>query len=49
MNELPLRKLFKTLNIFEFLTPHPYHGNIGKWLKNTEHLDIVNCNIIGIF
>ena len=48
-NELPLRKLFKDLNGSEFLTPHPYHGNIGKRLKNTGHLDIVNFNIIGCF
>ena len=49
MNELPLRKLFKALNGSEFLAPHPYHGNIGKRLKNTEHLDIVNFNIIRCF
>ena len=49
MNELPLRKLFKALNGSEFLAPHPIHGNIRKRLKNTEHLDIVNFNIIGCF
>ena len=49
MNELPLRMLFKALNLSKFLAPHPYHGNIGKRLKNTEHLDIVNFNIIGCF
>ena len=49
MNELPLRKIFKALNGSEFIVVHPYHGNMGKMLKNKEHLDIVNFNSIGSF